>query len=528
MSTAKSGEERLNEELVEKSTEETIKESMDELVEEQIEKSEEELKENQIEKSKEEPVIEQIENPVKGLTEKFIKKRKKIIKSITISFCALLIVYFGMTKYFTNHFYIGSTINSISVSGKSIEDTKRVIASELQKYTLILKEREGKSEQIKASDVDLKLGSDEELNKLKDRQNPFKWVAALFTLEDCRMNIEPTYNDKLIRDKIDKLSCFSSDNIVEPKNPNFKYEGNDYVIISEVPGNKVDKDILYYHVVNSILKAESEIDLESAGCYIKPQYNSESEKTIEVKDTLNKYVSSKITYAFGENKETLDGAIINTWLKVDDNFQITFDEKKVKTYIDALSETYDTFGKAKKFVTSSGNTIYIDGGDYGRSIDKNKEVINLIKDIKEGRTIIKEPAYLSQTGFSSDNSDIGTTYVEIDLSKQHIWFYKDGSLIVEGDIVTGDISKNYPTRKGVYKLKYKARNTILRGPGYAVFVDYWMPFDGGIGIHDASWRENFGGTIYQTNGSHGCVNSPYNVAHLIYNNIEPGTPVICY
>ncbi|KOA18483.1 putative peptidoglycan binding domain protein [Clostridium homopropionicum DSM 5847] len=427
-----------------------------------------------------------------------------------------------------NHFYIGSKINSISVSGKNIEDAKGVIEAELQNYTLTLKERESKSEQIKASDVGLKLSSGEELNKLKDTQNPFKWVAVFFTEKDCKMNIGLSYDENLLKEKIDKLSCFSSDNVVEPKNPSFKYEDNNYVIISEVSGNKVDKDILYCYVVNSMLKGENEIDLESAGCYVKPKYNSDSKETIEVKDTLNKYVSSKITYTFGEKKETLDGSIINTWLKVDDNFQITFDEKKVMAYMDTLSKTYDTVGKTRKFVTSLGNTIYINGGDYGQSIDKDKEVRNLIKDIKEGRTITKEPEYSSKTAFPSNNGDIGTTYVEINLSKQQLWFYKDGSLIVEGDVVTGNISKNHSTRKGVFKLKYKARNAILRGADYATFVNYWMPFDGGIGIHDASWRKNFGGDIYRTDGSHGCVNSPYNVAHLIYDNIKPGTPIICY
>lgn len=427
-----------------------------------------------------------------------------------------------------NHFYIGSEINSISVSEKNIEDAKEVIEAELQSYTLTLKEREGKSEQIKARDMGLKLNLDEELNKLKDTQDPFKWVAAFFTQKYSKMNIGLSYDEKLLKERIDKLLCFSSNNVVEPKNPSFKYEDNNYVIISEVSGNKVDKDILYFYIVNSILKEEKEIDLEAAGCYVKPKYNSESKETIEVKNTLNKYVSSKITYTFGEKKENLDGSIINTWLKVDDNFKITFDEKKVKAYMDTLSDTYDTVGKIRRFVNSLGNTIYIDGGDYGHSIDKDKEMGNLIKDIKEGRTITKEPVYSSKTTFSSINGDIGTTYVEINLSKQHLWFYKNGSLVVEGDVVTGNVSNNHSTRKGVYKLKYKARNATLRGVDYAAFVNYWMPFDGGIGIHDASWRANFGGDIYRTDGSHGCVNSPYNVANLIYDNIESGTPIVCY
>ena len=101
-------------------------------------------------------------------------------------------------------------------------------------------------------------------------------------------------------------------------------------------------------------------------------------------------------------------------------------------------------------------------------------------------------------------------------------------LITQGDIVTGNLMKEYDTPEGTYTLDYKKANAVLRGPGYASPVKYWMPFNGGIGLHDASWRSTFGGDIYRTNGSHGCVNLPTKVAGEIFNNIEPGVPVVCY
>ena len=55
-----------------------------------------------------------------------------------------------------------------------------------------------------------------------------------------------------------------------------------------------------------------------------------------------------------------------------------------------------------------------------------------------------------------------------------------------------------------------------------------MPFNGGIGLHDATWRSQFGGNIYVSNGSHGCVNLPYKVAEIIFNNIDGNMPIVCY
>ena len=47
-------------------------------------------------------------------------------------------------------------------------------------------------------------------------------------------------------------------------------------------------------------------------------------------------------------------------------------------------------------------------------------------------------------------------------------------------------------------------------------------------MHDASWRKEFGGEIYRTNGSHGCINLPEEIAETIYGYVEQGFPVICY
>lgn len=466
-----------------------------------------------------------------GITEKEgekpIKKRNRIVIGIIISLCTILVIYSGMAMYFRNHFYFGSKINGINVSGKTVVEVKGQMASELQIYTLNLEERGGKSEQIKATEVGLRYNSDGEFKNFKDRQNPFKWISACFTAKDTKMTEGVSYDKKLLKERVDKLSCFDNSNIIEPKNPSFKYIDNGYVIVDELKGNKVDKEILLDYVANAILKEETKIDLESINCYVKPQYTSKSQKIIEVKDILSKYTASKITYTFGDSKETLDGSIINKWLTVDENLGVTFDDEKVKNYIDVLSKTYNTTGKTRSFATSSGKTISIGGGDYGWSINEVKETQALITAIKEGQTMTKEPMY-TQTALSHGNNDIGNTYVEIDLTKQHLWFYKNGSLLVQGDVVTGNVSSNHATPKGVYKLKYKQRNAILKGQDYAAPVTFWMPFNGGIGIHDASWRSKFGGNIYKTDGSHGCINSPYNLAKTIFDNIGAGTAVVCY
>ena len=123
---------------------------------------------------------------------------------------------------------------------------------------------------------------------------------------------------------------------------------------------------------------------------------------------------------------------------------------------------------------------------------------------------------------------VGSNYVEISIRAQHMWVYKGGKLMVETDVVTGNNDGAHNTPKGYHRIFSRARNTTLTGPGYASFVEYWMAFCGGCGIHDSSWRSSYGGTIYDGNGSHGCVNTPIGAVRKVWANTGWDTPVIVY
>ncbi|AYD39156.1 peptidoglycan-binding protein [Clostridium fermenticellae] len=465
-----------------------------------------------------------MENDAETEKEKKNKNNKVIVGSII---CTLLVIYLGMATYFRTHFYFGTEINCVNVSAKTIKEAAKQMTSQMESYKLSLKEKSGKTEQITSTEINLKLSSNDEFKRLKDKQGSFNWIFGALDSKNSKLKANIIYSNKLLQEKINNLSCLDSKNIIEPKNPSFKYSSTGYVVLNEVNGNKIDKDVLYKNIVNALSTGTTTLNLDSTNCYLKPKYTVKSKKTSEIKNILNKYVSSKIIYTFGDKKEVIDGSKINKWLNVDDNYEVVFDNSILTKYMRKLFSNYETIGKTRNFVTTSGNTISIGGGDYGWDINSSEDIQKLIDDIKNGRTVTREPIYL-QTAASHSSDDIGNTYVEIDMVNQHLWFYKKGSLVTQGDVVTGNMSLNTSTPAGVYRLKYKERNATLKGEGYASPVNFWMPFNGGIGIHDASWRSSFGGNIYLTSGSHGCVNAPYYLAQTLYNNIDAGTPVVCY
>lgn len=467
------------------------------------------------------------ETNVQKRLKKPAKKGKKVIIGAISSLCILTGIYFGGAAYFAKHFYYGSEINGVKVSGKSLEKVNELMATHLNTYTLTLKERGNKTEQIKADEIGLQYKSDGDFKIYKDNQNPYKWIFSFFSTEASKITEEIKYDTQLLMERVDKLACLDSKNIVEPKNAGFKNGDNSFSVVDEVMGNKVDKDVLLKHVSEAVLKNETTIDLEAVNSYINPEYTVNSSKVKETKSLLDKYTSSKITYTFGSSKETLDASTISKWITVNEKYEVKLDEAKARAYVDSLAQKYNTVGKTRSFQTSTGKRIGIGRGDYGWAINRPKETTALIEAIKAGQTAEKEPTY-SRTALAYGSNDIGNTYVEIDMAKQHLWFYKNGRLVTEGDVVTGNISKGNGTPTGVYMLKYKDKDATLNGEDYSTPVTYWMPFNGNVGIHDATWRNKFGGEIYKTKGSHGCINSPYQLAKAIFENIKPGTPVICY
>ena len=139
-------------------------------------------------------------------------------------------------------------------------------------------------------------------------------------------------------------------------------------------------------------------------------------------------------------------------------------------------------------------------------------------------------------GNSYGFNDLGDTYIEVDMGNQHMYYYQNGYIIFDSDFVSGDVTKEgRATPEGVYYLYGKQSPAVLRGEQdengkyeYETEVEYWMPFNGGVGFHDAPWQPYFGGDRYMGGGSHGCINLPSYAAAELYNIIGYDVPIVCF
>lgn len=457
------------------------------------------------------------------------KNNNIIIKrGIIVLVCALVVAYIGAAIYFKNHFYLGTKINGVNVSGMTVEEVENLMASRFQSYSLTLKERNDQEEVINSNDISLTYDSSGKIKEFKDKQSSLGWIFGIFKNKSTELTDLISYDESALNEKLNNLKAVTSKDVVKPKSASLKYIDGEFQVVDEVQGNEVNLDKLTSAVNEAIINSNETLNLDDAGCYNKPKYVSTDSEVEDAKEKLQKYASSSITYTFGpDGEETLDGSQISEWLSTDEDLNVNFDTSKVKKYVLNLANKYNTSSRYRNFTTTIGNTVKVVPGDYGWRINVNAETKNLISNIEDGQTITKEPEYLQKAAQRGSN-DIGDTYVEVNIPEQHIWFYKDGNLVVDSDVVTGNVSAGNGTPDGVYMLKYKEKDSTLKGEDYETPVSYWMPFNGGIGFHDAYWREVFGGTIYQTAGSHGCVNCPPEIAKVLFENIQAGTPVIVY
>ncbi|BBF43377.1 ErfK/YbiS/YcfS/YnhG family protein, putative [Lachnospiraceae bacterium KM106-2] len=456
-------------------------------------------------------------------------KNKSVFMILGIAIFAVLIIYFGMAFYYEGHFLPNTIINGVNCSNKTVDEADKLIAKKVTTYVMKISERNGKTDKIIGNDIDLKLKYEIDLDSFKDQQNKFGWVANLFKKTNYESGESITYSKKLLDYVYERFNCFKEANVTAPENATLsEYKNGGYEIVKEVQGTTVDKDKFYDVIKEAITNLQSEVSIEESDCYVKPTITSEDSHLLEAQKLANLYTQAELTYQFGEKTEILDGAKISQMIVLDDKDNVSIDEAKVGEFVDYIGKTYNTFGKTRTFKTTSGKTIQTAGGDYGWWLNRVAEKKEIIEAIKKGEKKVKEPNYYQKARQYGDD-DIGNTYVEVNIATQHVWFYKEGKLVVESSCVSGNLAKGHGTKLGVFSITFLQRKQTLKGQGYSQPVEYWMPFNGDQGLHDANWRHGkFGGSIYKTSGSHGCVNLPPAVAKTIFENIEKGVPVIVY
>jgi lipoprotein-anchoring transpeptidase ErfK/SrfK len=455
------------------------------------------------------------------------KKRKYLLLVSGMPLIFVLLIYLWISLRFMTTYCYGTLINGMDCTGKSETYVRDELLKGLESYQLVIKDRDGNTFTINGKDIALKWELGDTLNEIKKNQNSFTWIIdGIQKKNQHNIDVLVSFDEASLKKKMEQFGLENVSEIVEPQNAYINLDSDGYRIIPDEPGNQINQDRLFELVMESLNSRDLVINLVELGCYNMAEITKDSQILLDTMTTIQAFESTNITYNFEGENETLTKEQIDAMIQIKDNVA-SISTKKVEEYIQTLKDKYDTVGNERDFVTSDGRKIKVSKGNYGWSINKKEEAKWLVGALNNNEQTKRVPEY-ETTALRRGISDIGSTYIEVDMTKQHMWFYQEGNLIIDTDVVTGNTSKGNGTPAMVAYVRYKERNATLNGENYSTPVSYWMPIYKNIGIHDASWRSDFGGQIYKTSGSHGCINTPFNVVKIIYDKVDIGTPVILY
>ncbi len=462
--------------------------------------------------------------------------KNKIIALIVI-ILAILVACILLDKFVfePNTFKSGSTINNVDVSGMNATEAENALTTEWNTKSITIKSHGNAIGRISDFDYEYNIkGSVEDCLK----PGFFQAMVRTFNKSKRNMTISMTIakTTESFNDQFQSLNIVrNGKGTIKTKNAHVDMSNTKFKIVKEVYGNNLNEGKLKKAIMKSIADGKNVFNYNSKKYYTRPSIKSTSESLKVRQEYCKKYLKTKITYKSAAGTYVVTPYYLDKMISYNDEGQITVKEKAVSSFVkNVLSTKCSTVGATRRFHSKNGGTYTVYGGTYGYTLNTKKETAKLIKDLKTEKDVTRKPVY-SSTGYGSPSqgSDIGNTYVEVDLSSQYLWCVVNGKTVVSTSVVTGTTSTGHGTPSGTYYFLYKTRNETLKGNNtdgskYATKVKYWMPFYNGDGCHDAWWRSSFGGTIYKFGGSHGCVNMPSTQAARLYNYVEAGMPIVIY
>lgn len=461
-----------------------------------------------------------------------MKRRKShsAIRIITVIFVALSVVIILATAFIylfvQNHFMYNTYIEEVDCSFLTIEQAKTEIESSAKAQKMVLSFKNGKQYEEEYNRFDVRLSNDSELREILAKQNIFDLGRKDYLLKE-----DFNVNQAKIEEYLKTIAELQPENMTNPQNAFLQF-GDDQLleIAPEVYGSYVKFDEACREVENAILSGKEYLDFSNI-MDKKPEITCTDAKLAEEQNYINAILQTTIKFELSDNSVyTLDRSVMHNWVhkKADGSCEIELEENVLK-FVHHLSEKANEVNSNMIFSASDlGNINILLQNSEKALVDEEAEFKQIMQELGTAKTITRKPIYDKEL-----LQETLSTYIEVDIARQRVWMYVDGECILNTPCVTGSVRGGHSTETGIYYLNYKTRNATLKGRNndgsiYVSPVSYWMPFNDQVGFHDASWRDEFGGEIYKTNGSHGCINLPYEAAKTLYQNIDKTIPIIIY
>ena len=468
--------------------------------------------------------------------------KKKLLITAAASVFMLAASYAAGAFYFTDHLLPNTYVCGEKCSLMTTGEVSSMLVDRAKEKTFTVSFRESDDLSIKGSEIGLFYADADFSERLMSSQDVMKWPASFFTKSENDIVETFSINKDRLRNVLNEVPPMQEENMTPPRDAYIDYSEKDkrFVIVPETEGTVINTEQAADIVFSSISSGRKSVDLdEENGVYAEPEIRSSSESLKEKADELNTAILGSITYDLPDGETVvLDADTMSGWIGSDDDGYYIDEDKwydEAVVFVDEIAKKTNSVWETREFDSTDDGTVDVPGGTYGYIVDKDAEIDAIVDMIHNDEDEERAPYYTSEESEDRSNHGFGGTYVEVSISGQHLWYYEDGDLVMDCSVVTGTSGRT-DTPRGQFRVQFTQRNAVLLGrpdangnPSYRTPVSYWMPFYDGCGLHDANWRGSFGGNIYKSNGSHGCVNMPPAAAAELFDHIEgTNTIVIVY
>ncbi len=417
-----------------------------------------------------------------------------------------------------------TVILGVDLSGKDLTAGRTALKRMLNRYSLAVSFGEGSAE-LTSGELGLDVSKDglsAVLDSLSGGADPADIQEAGLITADEEKTSSAVYS-------IPGLESTAQDAKLRLNSSTGRYE-----IVPDVDGYGLDASALLGYVKDAVSTLKKSVDVELPRTTVKARITAGSATAQDALRRANEIFNLSLAYTYSPSTgipatETLSSGDIAGIMYVKDGLDLAVDSYALNSYVDRMSNLHSVPGPTSRFRTSSGGYLNLNVRASGEFVDTDKLYKDIYYCLTSRVSGVRSASYYTVDANSdSPSANFDGNYVEVDLSAQHLWVYKNGELVVSTPIVSGSVAGGHRTPTGVYTIYDKDTDCYLKGPTWYNFVNYWMAFNGPIGLHDASWRGSFGGDIYLTNGSHGCINMPHSAAATTFANVSVGTHVVVY
>ncbi|MBQ0078490.1 MAG: L,D-transpeptidase/peptidoglycan binding protein [Eubacterium sp.] len=464
------------------------------------------------------------------------------MKKIIVSFCVLILVlaaafggllfaYTQSDDYTSDKFPANYKINGIDVSGQTYDEARKTLADQWNHQTFHVTDESG-NDLVTFTNFGCTYNIAGSLEKVKHDNllmSALNHYSKAPVDADMKMAVKTCSNE--FRKKLMNSDFLNQDSVTETVDAYVDVTDPAFPIVKEVYGTKIDGEKFFDKVVRNISAGTLKMTFNPEEFYEQPKVLSDDETLLAYQKFCQEKLNQKITYDIGDESFTINKEDLASMYATDGSGNPN--EEGIEEFVARLAKTYDNVGAERTITTLRDKKVTIKGGTEGWKIDQDAEAEQLAKDLTDGEDVTRKPKY-SQEGYGDYTRTVGDTYIDVDFTKQEVYVFIRGKDKFHCKVVTGDKSKGKSTPEGLWYVKNKLRDVTMRGTNadgskYEVPALYWMGITpNGIGFHDSNWRTEFGGDIWKTNGSHGCINMPKDKIPDMFKIVKVGMPVLMH